>query len=71
MPFHTERATKTADFREFLVRKKGGSTEQDPPNTARLAGGSYHVNSALNRTSRPVRIEFGCSHDPPNVKLLL
>jgi hypothetical protein len=58
-PFHTENATKPGAFRGFPVRKKGGSTEQDPPYTALSPCGSYHENSALILASRPVRIEFG------------
>jgi anti-sigma B factor antagonist len=30
-----------------------------------------NIHSALMRASLPVRIEFGCSHGPPGVKLLL
>ena len=37
----------------------------------RPARSDQNVHSALMRTPRPVRIEFGCSHGPPGVKLLL
>ncbi len=36
-----------------------------------LTPSSYQVSSALMRASRPVRIEFGCSHVPPGTNALL